>query len=165
MTTQLVGDRQLQIEEILGAFNLTVGVTFSGVAYGGTFIPGTGATIETRDPSTGAVLAHVRTASEADCSNAIAAALEAFKSWRSVPAPKRGEVVRKLGDAFRRRKDDLARLISLENGKIRPPAYGAMAPTGGGRDHLRIQLSGRGARLGLGARAGVRRHHRVEAVQ
>src|SRR5713226_817638 len=83
MTTQLVGDRQLQIEEILGAFNLTVGGTFSGVAHGGTFIPGdTGATIETRDPSTGAVLAHVRTASEADCSSAIAAALEAFKSWR-----------------------------------------------------------------------------------
>src|SRR3989442_1839418 len=125
MTTQLVGDRQLQIEEILGAFNLTVGGTFAGVADGGTFIPGgTGATIETRDPSTGAVLAHVRTASEADCSSAIAAALEAFKSWRSVPAPKRGEVVRKLGDAFRRRKDDLARLISLENGKILSEARG-----------------------------------------
>src|SRR5713101_1037174 len=125
MTTQLVGDRQLQIEEILGAFNLTVGGTFSGVAHGGTFIPGgTGATIETRDPSTGAVLAHVRTASEADCSSAIAAALEAFKSWRSVPAPKRGEVVRKLGEAFRRRKDDLARLISLENGKILSEARG-----------------------------------------
>jgi len=124
MTTQLVGDRQLQIEEILGAFNLTVGGTFSGVAHGGTFIPGTGATIETRDPSTGAVLAHVRTASEADCSSAIAAAQEAFKSWRSVPAPKRGEVVRKLGDAFRRRKEDLARLISLENGKILSEARG-----------------------------------------
>src|SRR5712692_9862454 len=125
MTTQLVGDRQLQIEEILGAFNLTVGGTFSGVAHGGTFIPGgTGATIETRDPSTGAVLAHVRTASEADCSSAIAAALEASKSWRSVPAPKRGEVVRKLGEAFRRRKDDLARLISLENGKILSEARG-----------------------------------------
>src|SRR5713226_3374858 len=125
MTTQLVGDRQLQIEEILGAFNLTVGGTFSGVAYGGALIPGgTGAMIETRDPSTGSVLAHVRTASEADCSNAIATALEAFKSWRSVPAPKRGEVVRKLGDAFRRRKDDLARLISLENGKILSEARG-----------------------------------------
>jgi L-aminoadipate-semialdehyde dehydrogenase len=125
MTTQLVGDRQLQIEEILGAFNLTVGGTFSGVAYGGRFIEsGTGAAIETRDPSTGAVLANVRSASEADCSSAIAAAHEAFKSWRSVPAPKRGEVVRQLGDAFRRRKDDLARLISLENGKIFSEARG-----------------------------------------
>src|SRR3989442_6134307 len=70
------------------------------------------------------VLAHVRSASEADCSSAIAAALEAFNSWRSVPAPKRGDVVRQLGDAFRRRKDDLARLISLENGKILSEAPG-----------------------------------------
>jgi aldehyde dehydrogenase (NAD+) len=125
MTTQLVSDRQLQIDEILGAFDLAVGGTFSGVAYGGRFIEsGTGAAIETRDPSTGAVLAHVRSATEADCSSAIGAAQEAFKSWRSVPAPKRGEVVRRLGDAFRRRKDELARLISLENGKILSEARG-----------------------------------------
>jgi aldehyde dehydrogenase (NAD+) len=125
MKTQLVDDRQLQVEEILGAFDLPAGGTFSGVAYGGSFIQsGTGAEIETRDPSTGNVLAHVRSASEADCSSAIAAALEAFNSWRSVPAPKRGEVVRQLGDAFRRRKDDLARLVSLENGKILSEARG-----------------------------------------
>jgi aldehyde dehydrogenase (NAD+) len=125
MSTQLVDDRRLQVKEILSAFDLPVGGTFSGVAYGGSFIQsGTGAAIETRDPSTGAVLAHVRSASEADSSSAIAAAQEAFKSWRSVPAPKRGEVVRRLGDAFRQRKDDLARLISLENGKILSEARG-----------------------------------------
>ena len=97
MKTQLVDDRQLHVDEILGAFGLAVGGTFSGVAYGGSFIQsGTGAAIETRDPSTGGVLAHVRSASEADCSSAIAAAQEAFKGWRSVPPPKlseaRGEV-------------------------------------------------------------------------
>jgi aldehyde dehydrogenase (NAD+) len=125
MSTQLVDDRKLQVEEILSAFDLPVGGTVSGVAYRGGFIQsGTGESLETHDPSTGAVLAHVRTASEADCSSAIAAALEAFKSWRSVPAPKRGEVVRQLGDSFRRRKDDLARLISLENGKILSEARG-----------------------------------------
>ncbi len=71
MSTQLVDDRQLQVEEILGAFDLPVGGTHSGVAYGGRFIQsGTGAMIETRDPSTGNVLAHVRSASEADCSSA-----------------------------------------------------------------------------------------------
>ncbi len=119
MSAQLVADRQLQVEEILGAFDLPVGGTLSGVAYGGRFIQsGTGAAIETRDPSTGNVLGHVRSASEADCSSAIAAAQEAFNSWRSVPAPKRGDVVR------RRRKDDLARLISLENGKILSEARG-----------------------------------------
>src|SRR6266852_5990180 len=125
MSTQLVDDRKLQVEEILSAFDLQVGGRFSGVACGGRFIQsGTGAAIETLDPSTGNVLAHVRSASEADCSSAIAAALEAFKRWRSVPAPKRGDVVRELGNAFRRRKDDLAHLISLENGKILSEARG-----------------------------------------
>ncbi|HAF18403.1 MAG TPA: hypothetical protein DCK96_01445, partial [Chloroflexi bacterium] len=91
MSTQLVDDRKVQVEGILSAFDLPVGGTFSGVAYGGRFIEsGSGAAIETRDPSTGTVLAHIRSASEADCSSAIAAAQEAFKSWRSVPAPKRG---------------------------------------------------------------------------
>jgi len=123
--TQLVDDRRLQVEEILSAFDLPVGGTVSGVAYGGDFVPNaTGAAIETRDPSTGNVLAHVLTAGDADCSSAIAAAHQAFKSWRLVPPPQRGDVVRRLGDAFRRRKDDLARLISLENGKILSEAGG-----------------------------------------
>ena len=91
MTTQLVDDRQLQVEEILSAFDLPLGGTISGVAYGGAFIPdATGAAIETRDPSTGNILASVRTAGEVECSSAIAAAHQAFKSWRLVPAPKRG---------------------------------------------------------------------------
>jgi aldehyde dehydrogenase (NAD+) len=124
-TTQLVDDRRLQVEEILSAFELPVGGTVSGVAYGGSFIPNaTGEAIETRDPSTGNVLAHVLTAGDADSSNAIAAAHQAFTSWRLVPPPQRGDVVRRLGDSFRRRKDDLARLISLENGKILSEARG-----------------------------------------
>jgi aldehyde dehydrogenase (NAD+) len=124
-STQLVDDRRLQVDEILSAFDVPVGGTVSGVAYGGAFIPkATGAAIETRDPTTGSVLAHVLTAGDADCSSAIAAAHQAFKSWRLVPPPQRGDVVRRLGDAFRRRKDDLARLISLENGKILSEARG-----------------------------------------
>src|SRR6202158_6552175 len=135
MSTQLVDDRKLRVEKILSAFDLPVGGTVSGVAYGGAFIPsGTGAAIETRDPSTGAILAHVRSASEADCSSAIAAAQEAFRSWRSVPAPKRGDTVRRLGDAFRQRKDELARLISLENGKILTEARGECPAESENRD-------------------------------
>ncbi len=92
MSTQLVDDRKLQVEEILSAFDLQVGGGFSGVAYGGRFIQsGTGAAIETLDPSTGNVLARVRSASEADCSSAISAALEAFKSELAFGAgPKAG---------------------------------------------------------------------------
>jgi aldehyde dehydrogenase (NAD+) len=45
-------------------------------------------------------------------------AQNAFKAWRSVPAPKRGEVVRQIGDALRKHKEDLGYLVSLEMGKI-----------------------------------------------
>jgi aldehyde dehydrogenase (NAD+) len=125
LSTQLVKDRRLQVEEILGAFDLPAGGTVSGVAYGGSFMANVaGPVIETRDPSNGSVLAHVRTAGEVDCSAAVAEAHKAFKSWRLLPAPTRGDVVRRLGEAFRRRKDDLARLISLENGKILSEARG-----------------------------------------
>ncbi|TMD92435.1 MAG: aldehyde dehydrogenase family protein [Chloroflexi bacterium] len=125
MSTKLVDERRLQAKTILGAFDLPLGGTVSGVAHGGSFVQsGTGAPIETRDPSTGEVLAHVLTAGEDDCKLAVAKAHEAFKSWRLVPAPHRGEVVRRLGDGFRKRKEDLARLISLENGKVLSEARG-----------------------------------------
>src|SRR5438309_7388218 len=125
MSMKLVDERRLQAKKILGAFDLPLGGTVSGVAHGGHFVQsGTGAPIETRDPSTGEVLAHVLTAGEDDCKLAVAKAHEAFKSWRLVPAPHRGEVVRRLGDGFRKRKEDLARLISLENGKVLSEARG-----------------------------------------
>src|SRR5438445_13862290 len=98
MTTQLVDDRQLQVEEILSAFDLPLGGTISGVAYGGAFIPdATGAAIETRDHSTGNILARVRTPGEVECSGAIAAPHQACMSGRLLPAPTRGEVGRCLG--------------------------------------------------------------------
>ena len=48
----------------------------------------------------------------------IARADAAFQQWRTVPAPRRGELVRLLGEELRRAKDDLGRLVTLENGKI-----------------------------------------------
>ena len=110
---------------ILGAFDIAPGATVSGVAYGGSFIPRpTGASLPTYDPATGALLAHVATASSAECDAAAAAAHQAFLRWRAVPAPRRGETVRRLALAFRDRKEDLARLVSLENGKILSEARG-----------------------------------------
>ncbi|MBX2951731.1 MAG: aldehyde dehydrogenase family protein [Leadbetterella sp.] len=52
-----------------------------------------------------------------DYHEAVAAAKEAFKVWRKVPAPKRGEIVRQMGDAIRRHKNALGKLVSLEMGK------------------------------------------------
>ena len=49
---------------------------------------------------------------------AIATATEAFAAWRRVPAPRRGELVRLLGEELRAAKDDLARLVTLEAGKV-----------------------------------------------
>src|SRR5216683_2607604 len=125
MSTKVAAGRRVQVEAILRAFDIPFGGTVSGVAYGGTFKASpSGAPIETRDPSTDEVLAHVQTAGEDDCKRAVGEAYESFKQWRLVPPPQRGEVVRRLGDGFRRRKEDLARLISLENGKILTEARG-----------------------------------------
>jgi aldehyde dehydrogenase (NAD+) len=66
----------------------------------------------------------VRSASAEDCSRAIEQATTAFKVWRMVPAPRRGEVVRQIGEMLRRHKKELAEIISLEVGKIRAEAEG-----------------------------------------
>ncbi len=85
---------------------------FAGDWFGG------GAVIEKRSPIDGSVLASVTTATPADCDRAVAAAQRAFLVWRAIPAPKRGDVIRQLGNALRSRKTDLGRLVSLETGKI-----------------------------------------------
>src|SRR5947209_13848917 len=125
MSTKIASDRKMRVEEILAAFGMKAGGTVTGVAYGGAFHDdASGPLVETRDPSTGDILAHVRTASPDDCRRAVTEAHEAFSLWRQVPAPHRGEIVRRLGDGFRARKEELARLISLENGKILSEARG-----------------------------------------
>jgi aldehyde dehydrogenase (NAD+) len=70
------------------------------------------------NPATGEPLATVRQATAADYETVVAAAAKEFERWRTVPAPARGEVIRLLGNALREHKQDLGRLVSLENGKI-----------------------------------------------
>ena len=79
---------------------------------------GSGATIEKHSPIDGSVLARVTTLTPVEVERAIGAAHRAFVAWRDVPAPKRGDVVRRYGDALRQHKRDLGRLVSLEAGKI-----------------------------------------------
>src|SRR5438309_790012 len=125
MSTKVASDRKLRVEEILAAFGMKAGGTLTGLAYGGSFRDdASGPPIETRDPSTGELLERVRTAGADDCRHAVTEAHDAFLQWRQVPAPRRGEIVRRLGETFRARKEDLARLISLENGKILSEARG-----------------------------------------
>ncbi len=69
-------------------------------------------------PITGEVVTHVATTSPAEASAAIGRAASAFNTWRTVPAPRRGEFVRLLAEELRAAKDDLGLLVTLETGKI-----------------------------------------------
>ena len=77
-----------------------------------------GTLINVRNPATGTVIAQVRPANAVDYENVIASASETAEIWRTVPAPKRGEAIRLLGEELRRYKTELGTLVSLENGKI-----------------------------------------------
>ncbi len=83
---------------------------------------GGGSIVDKFSPIDGSLLARVRTASAADYERAVTAAQQAFADWRDLPAPKRGEVIRRYGEALRGLKHELGRLVSLEAGKI--PAEG-----------------------------------------
>jgi aldehyde dehydrogenase (NAD+) len=77
-----------------------------------------------RSPIDGSVTAHVKTHDSAGVDAAIGRAHDAFTKWRSVPAPRRGELVRLFGDELRASKDALAALVTIEAGKIVPEARG-----------------------------------------
>ena len=79
---------------------------------------GGGKTLRCVSPVDGKLLATVRLAAAKDYEQTIRAAEEAFAGWRTLPAPRRGEIVRQLGQALRAAKKDLGRLVTLETGKI-----------------------------------------------
>ena len=65
----------------------------------------------------GALIARVQTTTREDFVKVIETAEEAFKIWRAVPSPKRGEIVRQFGDRLRELKEPLGKLVSYEMGK------------------------------------------------
>ncbi len=83
-----------------------------------------GSLIESRNPASGELLASVRSADAVDYERVMGSAVQHFAAWRAVPAPKRGELVRLVGDELRRNKDDLGRLGTLENGNIMAEGLG-----------------------------------------
>ena len=78
----------------------------------------TGGSMPSYSPLTGGKVADLSPISAQDAAKAIEAADAAFRQWRNVPAPRRGELVRLLGEELRAAKDDLGRLVSIEAGKI-----------------------------------------------
>lgn len=76
-----------------------------------------GTIIESYSPVDGTLIAKVKASTKEDYQAAMAKAEEAFKTWRLVPAPKRGEIVRQMGDELRKNKEALGQLVSYEMGK------------------------------------------------
>ncbi len=87
-------------------------------AFDGSWIDTSGPLIESINPTTGEPIASVRSTTREEYERVAAASVVAFEQWRTWPAPKRGEVVRQLGDELRRHKDALGGLVTLEMGKI-----------------------------------------------
>jgi aldehyde dehydrogenase (NAD+) len=86
-------------------------------AFSGTW-HGNGAVLESVSPIDGTLLARVRIASAEDYEKGVEASVDAFRKWRLIPAPKRGEIIRQFGDALRAARKDLGALVTLEAGKI-----------------------------------------------
>ncbi len=78
---------------------------------------GSGSEINSYSPADGQFIGSVTTTTAADYDRVISTALEAAKYWRSIPAPKRGEIVRQFGDRLRIYKQSLGELVSYEMGK------------------------------------------------
>ena len=76
-----------------------------------------GEIIESHSPVDGKLIGKVKATTQEDYEKVIASAQEAFKVWRTTPAPKRGEIVRQFGDKLRHYKADLGKLVSYEMGK------------------------------------------------
>ena len=108
-------------QEIFGALGL--GDHNSGV-FAGEWLEPTGDQIEVVNPTTGETLATVGMASEADYDRVVAQSVETFDRWRLLPAPQRGQYVRRLGDALREKIEPLGALVTLEMGKIFPEGVG-----------------------------------------
>ncbi len=96
----------------------------SGVCHGDWISSPGGAELESINPASGAPLARVKTAAKADYEYVMEHATAAFAEWRLVPAPRRGEIVREIGNELRLHQRDLGTLVSLEMGKILPEGLG-----------------------------------------
>jgi aldehyde dehydrogenase (NAD+) len=110
------------IKEILQQFNISA--RHSGVSTGAQWLGGSGEVLTSVSPVDGAHIADVLGASRSEYDAVVATAEQAFKEWRLWPAPRRGEVVRQIGDALRTHKAALGKLVSYEMGKSLQEGYG-----------------------------------------
>jgi aldehyde dehydrogenase (NAD+) len=96
----------------------------AGTWTGQTALTGSGRSIQSYSPVDGELIGSVTTTTRDQYEQVIATAQEAFKVWRDMPAPKRGEIVRQYGEVLRTYKDPLGRLVSYEMGKSLQEGWG-----------------------------------------
>src|SRR5947199_8832586 len=89
-----------------------------GLFIGGKWRKSDGKRFETHNPATGETLATFPLATKDELSEAVRHAKEAFEKWKKTPAPRRGELLLEAARIFRRKKEDLARTVTTEMGKI-----------------------------------------------
>ena len=77
-----------------------------------------GKTFENHNPATGELVGTFQLSTKTDVEKAVVAAAEAYKSWRLVPAPRRAEYLYRIGDIMKAQKEELARIETMEMGKI-----------------------------------------------
>jgi aldehyde dehydrogenase (NAD+) len=96
----------------------------NGANCGGAWFATSKDVIEVRSPATGELLGKVTQASAADYEKVMKASQKAFEALRAIPAPRRGEIVRQVGEKLREKKEALGALVSLEMGKIHTEGLG-----------------------------------------
>ncbi len=104
-----------RVEDVLRALDIA---PENPGAFDGAWIETHGERVESLNPGTGEVLAAVRLANEEDYERVATASVKAFEEWRTWPAPRRGEIVRQIGEELRKHKEELGLLVTYEVGKI-----------------------------------------------
>ena len=116
MKTDTLAAQDFGISEVLKT--LGIKAVNSGACTGTVWFDTKGEEIESYSPTDGKLIAKIRQGKTEDYETIIKKAEEAFKTWRMIPAPKRGEVVRQMGDQLRKYKEPLGKLVAYEMGKI-----------------------------------------------
>ena len=112
---QILLEQVMEIKDILSTFGIEQ--TNNGASTGSSWLNTQGEIINVYSPVDGELMATVKSAEAADYEKVIQKASEAYKEWRTIPAPLRGEVIRQLAEKLREVKEPLGQLVSYEMGK------------------------------------------------
>jgi aldehyde dehydrogenase (NAD+) len=112
--TKFINIEQMEMQDVL--VKLGIREENLGTSTGGEFFSA-GELLSSYTPVNGSEIAKVRTTTKEDYERVISTAQEAYKTWRLIPAPKRGEIVRQFGNRLRDYKNELGMLVSYEMGK------------------------------------------------